>query len=126
MILNESIPVVGDFFRLTYIENTGAAFGINFTGGPTIFTGAALVATVLVFWYLWRLRHQHFALRLSLALVIGGAVGNLADRLIFGRVVDFFDFSVAGYRWPVFNVADSSVTVGVALFLYFSLRKNSS
>ncbi len=121
MSVHESIPVLGNFFHLTYVENSGAAFGINFQGGPVVFTVAALMATVLVIWYLWKLREKGFALKLSLALILGGAVGNLADRLLFGKVVDFFDFGIGGYHWPVFNVADSAVTVGMFIFLFRSL-----
>ena len=126
MTLHESIPVLGNFFHITYIENSGMAFGINFSGGSLIFTVAAIVASVVVVWYLWKVRNRQFVLRLSLALIFGGAIGNLIDRLLFGRVVDFFDFSLAGYHWPIFNVADSAVTVGMFIFLYISLFKQSA
>ncbi|MFQ6674320.1 MAG: signal peptidase II [Fidelibacterota bacterium] len=126
MSLHESIPVLGSFFRLTYVENSGIAFGLNFRGGPTIFTIASFVATFVILGYLWRVRDRQPSLKFSLALIAGGAVGNLIDRLLFGRVVDFFDFSVGGYHWPVFNVADSCVTVGVILFLYLSFLETSS
>ena len=122
MSLGESLPVLGNFFQLTYVENSGIAFGLfnNHAGGSLIVTVVAMGATVAVAWYLWRVRHGELALKLSLAFVFGGAIGNLIDRLLFGRVADFFDFSIGGYHWPVFNVADSSVTVGMILFLYVS------
>lgn len=124
--LHKSIPVFGSFFQLTYIENSGMAFGINFAGGPAIVTAAAIVASVFIIWYLRKVRERELTLRLSLALILGGAVGNLIDRVLFGRVVDFFDFQIMGYHWPIFNVADSSVTIGMILFLWVSLWKSPS
>lgn len=124
MTLNESIPIISNFFQLTYIENSGIAFGM-FSGGSVIFTVAAIIATVLVIWYLWKVRNGRFSLKLSLAIILGGAIGNLIDRLLFGKVVDFLDFSIAGLHWPVFNVADSSVTIGIFLFIYLTLFKTS-
>jgi signal peptidase II len=118
MDLYDSVSILGDFFRLTYVENSGIAFGINFQGGTVVFTFLASVATVGVAWYLWKSQEADFIHRLALSLILGGAVGNLMDRFLFGRVVDFFHFSIGQYSWPVFNVADSCVTVGMVLFLY--------
>lgn len=143
MTLYESISVIGRFFQLTYIENSGIAFGINFRGGPAIFTVLAILATMAVFGYLWKVRNQEVLLKLSLALILGGAVGNLIDRILYGAVADFLDFdfpnisippldmgifNFQGYqlhRWPVFNLADSCVTIGIILFLYFSFFKTT-
>ncbi|MDP6456150.1 MAG: signal peptidase II [Candidatus Marinimicrobia bacterium] len=121
---HDSISVLGNFFRLTYVENSGIAFGINFEGGSVLFTVLHSIATVVVFGYLWASREKGFPFRFSLALILGGAVGNLTDRFIFGKVVDFFHFSIGQYSWPVFNVADSSVTVGMILFLYISIFRS--
>ena len=118
MDLHESVSIFGDFFRLTYVENSGIAFGINFQGGTVVFTILASAATVWVAWYLWKSQEAGFIHRLGLSLILGGAVGNLIDRFLFGRVVDFFHFSIGQYSWPVFNVADSCITVGMVLFLY--------
>jgi len=127
MTFHDSIPVIQNFFQLTYVENSGIAFGINFPGGSVIFPIASIIATVAVFYYLWLVRKDQIVVRLSLALILGGAIGNLIDRLLFGKVVDFFDFSIVGYHWPVFNVSDSSVTIGLILFLYSSfIIKNTS
>lgn len=120
MDIHDSISVVGSFFRLTYVENSGIAFGINFEGGAIAFTVLASAATVGVAWYLWRSQAAPFMHRLALSLILGGAVGNLIDRYLFGRVVDFFHFSIGAYSWPVFNIADSCVTIGMVLFLYAS------
>lgn len=115
--LHTAVPVVGDFFRLTYVENSGIVFGIKVGGALPLFTVLSIVATILILYYFYRERTNHPGIRISLALVLGGAIGNLIDRLVFGRVVDFLDFGVGEYRFFVFNVADSAVTVGVALFL---------
>ena len=124
MSYHDSIPVLGAFFRLTYVENSGIAFGINFEGGSVVFTVLASIATAVVFGYLWSAREKEFLFRFSLALILGGAVGNLMDRFIFGKVVDFLHFSIGQYSWPVFNVADSCVTVGMILFLYISIFRS--
>jgi len=115
--LHTPIPVIGDFFRLTYVENSGIVFGIKVGGALPLFTVLSFVATILILYYFFRERTNHLGIRISLALVLGGAIGNLIDRLIFGQVVDFLDFGFGEYRFFVFNVADSAVTVGVILFL---------
>ena len=113
------------FFRITYVHNTGAAFGL-FQGQSFALTIVALVGIgVLLFYAL--LVYHHFPLlnnklnRLALGLVFGGTIGNLIDRLRFGYVTDFIDFGF----WPAFNIADSAITVGVIIFAYFSLRSLS-
>jgi len=115
--LHATVSVVGDFFRLTYVENSGIVFGIKVGGALPLFTVLSIVATILILYYLYRERANHLGIRISLALVLGGAIGNLIDRLVFGRVVDFLDFGLGKYRFFVFNIADSAVTVGVVLFL---------
>jgi len=133
-----SRPILGDFFRLTFIENPGMAFGIDL-GGKLFFSVVSLLATLGILYYLYRVRTERLGFRVALALVLGGAAGNLIDRafygllfgegpLFYGKVVDFldlefFDISLFGYhlsRWPVFNIADASVTIGVLLLLMFS------
>ena len=132
MILYDSIPIIGNFLRLTYIENAGMAFGIQ-VQNRIVFTLLSILATLIVSAYLIRLSNGKFVFRFSLALILGGAVGNLIDRILRGRVVDFidvefFDISIPpldlwflhfpGYaltRWPIFNIADSAVTCGLIL-----------
>jgi signal peptidase II len=132
-----SRPVLGDFLRLTYIENPGMAFGID-VGGKLFFSLFSIVASVAIIAYLYATRKEPFGFRFSLALILGGAVGNLIDRVFYGIIfhdaplfygkvvdfidVDFFDVNVLGYqisRWPVFNIADAAVTCGVVLLLVF-------
>jgi signal peptidase II len=112
---NEPRPVLGEFIRLTYTRNSGVAFGIGQgTGFPYyLFSIAAAVAIVAMF-----LRRQvpSRPRQLALALILGGALGNLWDRLTAGEVVDFIEVGTHRWYWPVFNVADSAVSVGVLLF----------
>jgi signal peptidase II len=116
------VPVLGEFFRLTYIYNPGAAFGIRLGEWSRIgFSVLALGATLLLYRMYAATAWSDRMRLVAICLVTGGAVGNLIDRLRSPRgVIDFFDFGVAGYRWPVFNVADIGVTVG-ALLLAVSL-----
>lgn len=115
-------PVVGDFFRLTLIYNRGAAFGVSVGDASRVFFIA--LAIVAVLFLAWMYRSTPWADRarlLAITLVTGGAIGNLIDRVRSARgVVDFFDFGVPAYRWPVFNVADIGVTCG-AILLAWSL-----
>ncbi len=115
--LHATVPVVGDFFRLTYVENSGIVFGIKIGVALPLFTVLSLAATILILYYFYRERTNHLGIRISLALILGGAIGNLIDRIVFGQVVDFLDFGLGKYRFFVFNVADSAVTIGVILFL---------
>ncbi len=137
MQYGSSRPILGEFFRLTYIENPGMAFGIDI-GGKLFFSLFSILASIAIFFYLYKTRDESLGLRLSLAMILGGAIGNLIDRvfygvfygeapLFYGKVVDFFDvdffnIDILGYhlsRWPVFNVADAAVTMGVLLLLFF-------
>jgi signal peptidase II len=144
MYEGEKIPVIGNFFRITFIENPGMAFGfdpgINFKLWISIFS---LVASVGLIIYIYYVRNQRLSLRIALAFILGGAVGNLIDRMLYGifygyapmfygRVVDFldvdfFDFSIFGRnydRWPIFNIADAAVTIGVFILIIF-YKKNT-
>ncbi|RMD95590.1 MAG: signal peptidase II [Calditrichaeota bacterium] len=114
--LTESVKVFGDFVRLTYIENPGMAFGIKIAG-PWFFTLFSIIASIIIFIYLYRMRREALLSRLSLALILGGAIGNLIDRFLYGRVVDFIDIGVGHNRWPIFNIADSAVTLGMVLLI---------
>lgn len=116
MAEGESIEVLGDFFRLTYIHNPGAAFGLD-VGSPLLHTLFSLVALGALGWLFRTAPPGARLLRCSLGMVLGGALGNIADRIRLGEVVDFFDFGLGELRWPVFNVADSFVTVGILLLI---------
>ncbi|MBU0960162.1 MAG: signal peptidase II [Proteobacteria bacterium] len=119
--LYEIREIIPGLFNLTYLTNKGAAFG--FLAGVTadwrhyFFLGLVAVALVLLSVFYVRLRKEHPFYGPALALIAGGAIGNAIDRIRLGAVVDFLDFYVAGHHWPAFNVADSAITVGVAIFL---------
>ncbi|MAP71117.1 MAG: signal peptidase II [Candidatus Marinimicrobia bacterium] len=121
MLLYESIPVIPDFFHLTYVTNDGMAFGINFPFGIYIFSTISIIFTIFLFWYLWSIKDQGIIIRIGVGLIIAGAIGNLIDRVFLGEVVDFLDFMIGNYHWYVFNLADSYVTVGMGFILYDSL-----
>ena len=118
----EPVNILGEYCRLTYLENPGMAFGIR-VGGPAFFTVFATLASLVVLIYLFRLRGDRSGARFALALIFGGAVGNLIDRLLYGQVVDFIEVGVKNFRWPVFNVADSAVTVGMILLIVLVLTE---
>jgi len=116
MRLGMSKQVLGNFVRYTYIENTGMAFGISI-GNRTFFTIFSIIASAIILAYLFKTRSDRFFVRLSLALILGGAIGNLIDRVFYGSVVDFIDIGIGSLRWPVFNVADIAVTGGMIILL---------
>jgi signal peptidase II len=119
--LHDGKQVIPGFFRITHVENRGAAFGL-FADSPTQWKIAMLVlfsivALVVVSTLLWRNSHSMSTTGIGLALILGGALGNLWDRLLNGRVVDFLLFYVGQYQWPAFNVADSAIVVGAGLLV---------
>ena len=119
--LHDSIPVLPGFFRLTHVQNSGAAFGLFADSSSewkiTILVMFSLLALVVVSALLWKNSHAMSTTGVGLALILGGAVGNLWDRLFSGHVVDFFDFYVGSYHWPAFNVADSAIVIGAFLLV---------
>jgi signal peptidase II len=103
------------FFNLTMVWNEGISFGLFHGSGVWILVGLSLIITVI--FSLWMLKSESWFQTVSLALVIGGAIGNVADRLRFGAVADFFDFHVMGWHYPAFNVADCAIVVGIAFLV---------
>ena len=121
MPLYESIPIIPGFFNLSHVHNPGGAFGFLARNGSPIrhwlFLCASMLALGLVF-YIYRQTPKAFVwLRAAMAMIFGGAIGNLIDRIRFGEVVDFLDFYIGSWHWPTFNLADSGVTIGVGIFL---------
>lgn len=117
--------IIGDWVRLTYIENPGMAFGIQ-VGGQPFFTVFAVIATVIIFVYILKARDEKMSVRSALGMILGGAIGNLIDRFLYGKVVDFVDIGFGTIRWPIFNVADSAVTVGMMILIVFVVYDKSS
>lgn len=123
LVLNRPVPVIPDFFSLTLVFNTGAAFGIMINQTALlVIISIITIATLLVFGYIYAAEKGMF--RVSVGLILGGAAGNLFDRLVRGYVVDFLDFYFRQYHWPAFNVADSCICAGTFLLaLYFLKNK---
>mgnify|MGYP003447063930 CR=1 FL=1 len=113
-------------FHLSHVRNTGVAFGLFAACGDAASTWALVLAVsavlVGVLWYFWRTPPTDRLLLTALALVLGGAVGNLIDRATTGGVTDFLALYIGSYRWPDFNVADSAISIGIALLLLDALR----
>lgn len=126
--LYESREVIPDFFNLVYVTNTGAAFSmladVNSAWKHYFFLGIGGVAVIGLTIAQFRMRKENSLYGVALALICGGAVGNLIDRIRFGSVVDFLDFHLAGYHWPVFNIADSAIFVGAGLFLVVNILES--
>ena len=145
MYLGESFNVIGEFFKITFIENPGMAFGFDPGSDYKLLISLfSLAASIGLFFYLFIVRKKTLSLRIAIALILGGAIGNLVDRmfygvifdyapLFYGKVVDFFDFDFFNFsllgrsydRWPIFNIADASVTVGVLILILFYKQHNS-
>lgn len=119
MSVGETIPIVGEWIRLTFVHNEGAAFGIHVGGGSaTIFLVlAAIASAVVLYLYVTTPPEARFQ-RVALTLILGGALGNIVDRVRWGMVVDFLQVGVGGHYWPIFNLADSAVTVGIAMLAW--------
>jgi signal peptidase II len=126
IVLEDAVSIIPGFFRLTHLENTGAAFSL-FADSTSPFKTALLVtfslaALAVVAFLLWRSRNEFNITTLSLSLILGGAMGNLWDRLADGMVTDFLDFYLGMHHWPPFNIADSAIVVGALLLLSRMLR----
>ena len=119
--LHDSVPVIPGFFHFTHVENTGAAFGLFADSNVHWKAGAlvlfSLIALAIVSVILWRHSHSLTTTTIGLSLILGGATGNLWDRLLTGHVVDFLDFHLGSYYWPAFNVADSAIVIGAVLLV---------
>lgn len=119
--LGQGIPVIPGFFDIVFVLNPGAAFGLLGTLSDPVrnplFILISILAVVLIVFYHTCYLRSHRLVSLALGLVLGGAVGNLIDRLYYGMVVDFLDVHAGPYHWPAFNVADSAISVGVSLMI---------
>ncbi|CAG1021799.1 signal peptidase II [Patescibacteria group bacterium] len=128
MQLYQSIPLI-PFFKLTYVHNTGAAFSfLSQAGGwqRWFFAILAIVVSIIITIWLSRLKEHENLLAASLSLILGGAIGNLIDRLAYGYVIDFLDVYHDTWHWPAFNIADSAITLGVFLMLLESFGVGKS
>lgn len=124
MDLGQEISVIGDFFYITSHRNRGAAFGI-LQDQRWFFIVVTIIVVIALVWYIQKIKSQpDKLLPLALSLVLAGAIGNFLDRLLMGEVVDFFKFNFGSYTFPIFNVADSAIVVGVALIILDTLLES--
>jgi signal peptidase II len=119
--LGQGIPVFPGFFDIVFVLNPGAAFGFLATLSDQVrnpfFILISVAAVILILAYHTRYPHPHPLVSVGLGLILGGAIGNLVDRLRYGMVVDFLDIHVFQYHWPAFNIADSAISIGVSLMI---------
>jgi signal peptidase II len=123
--LYESIAVIDSLFHITYVRNSGGAFGLFAASNQALrlpfFLLVSLIAIVALLFFVRRVEPGHRWLLLALGAILGGALGNLVDRMASGAVTDFLDFHWHGYHWPAFNVADSCISTGMVILLLYSL-----
>jgi signal peptidase II len=123
LALYQSIIIIPGFLNLTHVHNPGGAFGFLASNGsilrPVVFLGAAIFALGLILYFHHKTPGTYRFLSTALAMVFGGAIGNLIDRFRMGVVVDFLDVYIGKYHWPAFNVADAAITVGVGIFIFY-------
>lgn len=112
MIVGQSIPVIHRIFHFTYVQNTGGAFGI-LRGRTNLFIIVSIIVIIFIIYFMLKEEKKDTFVKIVFSVVLGGAISNLIDRMRLGYVVDFIDFQV----WPVFNIADSAISVGMALLL---------
>jgi signal peptidase II len=129
LLLNQTILIIDGFFNITYVRNTGVAFGIldpvSLPLKSTVLAVLTLAAIAGVLVYSWRTPINQTLLHTALSLILAGALGNLYDRVNYGYVIDFIEVYFRSYRWPSFNVADSAITMGVGLLVLQVLRKDT-
>ncbi len=123
----DSIVLIPNLLDLNYVENTGVAFGLlrdlDSSARLLLLAGTALIASVAIVWYLWRLPEGMRSAKWALAIVLGGILGNSYDRITKGYVVDFIDLHLFAYHWPTFNLADAAITAGALLLTLSAIRK---
>ena len=127
MPLYHSVPVIPGFFNITHIQNPGGAFGFLANQSSSLRTIVFLLisslAVGLIFWFYKNTPKTHPWLANAFAMIFGGAIGNLIDRIRFRKVVDFLDIYLGDLHWPAFNIADSAISIGIAIFIYHLLFK---
>lgn len=125
MALYDNIVVIEKFFNITHILNPGGAFGFFASHSleirKFIFLFLSSIVAIFIFWFYKRCASSFIFLSYGLALIFGGAIGNLIDRFRYGKVVDFLDFYIGSAHWPAFNVADSAISIGMGILMYHIL-----
>lgn len=129
MRLHESIPIIEGYFNITYVKNPGAAFGFLANSAPEFrslfLISVTVIAIVLILYFISKNTAKEVFLTFSLSLILGGAVGNLIDRIRFGAVTDYLDFYISSYHWPAFNVADAAISLGALILVVEIFRRRT-
>lgn len=121
--VGETVPVIKNFFYITYVRNTGAAWSILSDKTYVVSIVSGLIILVLI-WYIWKNNSENKLEKLAYSLILGGAIGNFVDRIAYGYVIDFFDFYIFGYDYPIFNLADSFIVIGIIMLIIVTWRKD--
>ena len=119
--IGESISIINNFFNITYVKNTGAAWSMFSDRTYLIIIMSSIIILGLIL-YVYKNRSKDKLEKISYSLIIGGALGNLIDRIIYGYVIDFIDFKIFGYDYPIFNFADTFIVIGVILLIIYTWR----
>ena len=120
-ILNESKTIIDNFLNITYVRNTGAAWSI-LDNNTWIVTVISLLIIIGIIYYVYRNRVSKKILKIGYGLILGGAIGNFIDRIVYGYVIDFIDIDIFGWNYPIFNLADMFIVVGVILMMIDAWR----
>ena len=119
--VGESIELIRNFFNLTYVRNTGVAWSIFENKMILIIIVSALIITIMI-GYIYKERPKESILKIAYALILGGAIGNFLNRIVYGYVIDFIDIRIFGYNYPIFNLADTFIVIGVIILIIFTWR----
>lgn len=119
--IGHSVKIIDNFLYLTYVKNTGAAWSI-FSDKPWLVLVVSEVIILGIIFYTYKNKHDNLLDKIAFALIIGGAIGNFIDRVVYGYVIDFFDFYIFGYDYPIFNVADIFIVIGVVILMISTWR----
>lgn len=124
IILEKSIKIINDFFYITYVRNTGAAWSMFSSKSILVLLVSSFIILGIIL-YIYNNRPKNKLEKVAYSMILGGAIGNFVDRIIYGYVIDFIDFKIFGYDYPIFNLADSFIVIGVILLVIYTWRCNN-
>lgn len=122
LVLGETKEIITNFFYLTYTHNYGAAWSI-FNGYTFLIIIVSVLIIIAILYYLKKYKVNSMLLKIGYAILLGGSIGNLVDRIVHGYVIDFFDFYILGYDFPIFNIADTGIVVGIIIIMLYPTKK---
>lgn len=121
LVLYKSYVIIDNFFNLTYVKNTGAAWSILSNKIPLLIIISSVII-ILSFIYIYKNKARNNCIKVSYAMILGGSIGNWFDRIVYGYVIDFFDFNIFGYNFPIFNLADTFIVLGIIIYIIGTWR----